>query len=162
MVDFIYKLWQNLGIIYNYTQSLAGEIVSNLTKKNTIRSLDRKKIFLSQIALLLVVFLFLADRSMVFSWIKNFTNMTQSAELERIISQLLVPSKTIYELSQAISFFYLLKLLVVVSVVAILLLFLFVEVVRFTANVKKAQTVKVSEVAENNQFTYKKQEKFLC
>ena len=88
--------------------------------------------------------------------------MTQSAELERIISQLLVPSKTIYELSQAISFFYLLKLLVVVSVVAILLLFLFVEVVRFTANVKKAQTVKVSEVAENNQFTYKKQEKFLC
>ena len=138
------------------------KIVSALKGKNTIRSMSKKKVLMTQISLLLVVLLFLADRSMVFNWVRNFINMTHSAELEHIFTQLLVPSKTIYELSQAISFFYLLKMLLVVSAVVMLLLFIFVEIVRFTGDVKKAQTVKVSEVAENSQFTYKKQEKFLC
>ena len=162
LIDFICKLWQNLGIIDDYVHGLTGENVSNLTKKTTIRSLDKKKVFLSQIALLAVVFLFLADRSMVFSWIKNFTNMTQSAELERIVSQLLVPSKTIYELSQAISVFYILKMLVVVTVATMLLLFFFQFVVSYTTTDRKVLAVKTPEVAENNQFTYKEQEKFLC
>ncbi len=110
----------------------------------------------------MVVFLFLADRSMVVNWIKNFANMTQSAELEFIFTQLLLPTKTIYEVTQAISFFYLLRMLLMVSAIAMLVLLWFVQVTRNTADIASAQNIKVSEVAENNQFTYKMQEKFLC
>ena len=136
--------------------------MSKVTGKKTIGSLSKKNLFLTQLSLLMVVVLFLADKSMVFNWIRNFINMTHSAELEYIFTQLLLPSKTIYELSQAISFFYLLKVLVLVSAIAMIILLFFMQVTRHRVNVSKAQVVKVSEVAEDNQFTYKKQEKFLC
>ena len=136
--------------------------MSSLSGKSTIRSMSKRRLVLAQLSLLMAVMLFLADKSMIYSWIRNFSNMTQSLELERLISQLLAPGKAIYELSQAISFFYLIKMFIVVSVAVMLVLLFFVEMFRTTVDIKKAQTIKVSEVAENNQFTYKMQEKFLC
>ena len=162
LVDFICKTWQNLGIFIYLYNALQEKILSNLTNKKTVNCMSKKKILLTQISLLMVVVLFLADKSMVFSWIKNFVNMTHSAELEYIFTQLFLPSKAIYELSQVFSFLCFVKMLLVVSAVAVLVLLLFVNVVRHSANIKKAQSIKVSEVAENNQFTYKMQEKFLC
>ena len=136
--------------------------MSKVTGKKTIGSLSKKSLFLTQLSLLMVVVLFLADKSMVFNWIRNFINMTHSAELEYIFTQLLLPSRAIYELSQAISFLYLLKALVVVSIVTMLLLLFVVSIVYRAKDNRKEHPVKISEVTEDNQFTYKLQEKFLC
>jgi len=134
----------------------------SLSKKSAIKPMNKKRIFLSQFALLLVVVLFLADRSMLVSWARNFLNMINAGETEWILSQIIAPGKAIFELSQAIGLIYFFRLVVVVSTITMLLLVFFMYVDRCTEDITSAQTIKVSEVAENNQLIYKEQQRFLC
>lgn len=136
--------------------------MSNCQNKSTIKSMSKKKMFLTQIALLVVVALFLADRSMLVSWVRNFLNMLHLGDVEGVIAFIFAPCRAIFDSCQAIGLIYFLRFVFIISIASMIVVFCFQYVSNYNCSISNIHSVKTGTIIDNDQHIYKKQQRFLC
>lgn len=136
--------------------------MSNCQKKTTIKNIGKKKVLLAQVALLFVVVFFLADRSMLVSWVRNFLNMLNLGDVDGIIAMIFAPCKAIYESFQAIGILYLLRFVFVISMVSMIVVYCYFYVSSYNCNISNIHSVTTGTIIGDDQYIYKRQQRFLC
>lgn len=137
--------------------------MSKLAQPSTKKPMTRRKFLLNQIALLIVVSLFLVDKSMFTSWIRNFFNMLNITNAEPIIMALMTPIRAVHILAPAISQLCLLQMVFAFSYIRLVfVLFFSIKELNNVIVVEKLSLPKMNDNLENCQLTYKETQRFLC
>lgn len=137
--------------------------MSKVSKEKTTMP-TRRKFLLNQISLLIVVALFLVDKSMFYSWIRNFFNMLNISNIEPIFMALWMPVRVTHGIFHLLSPLYLLQFVFILSFVRFVFIplvdLLFVRNGEDTNEKMTAHTI--NDTVENSQFTYLQIQRFLC
>lgn len=136
--------------------------MSDCHNKSTIKNMSKKKMLLTQIALLVVVALFLADRSMLVSWVRNFLNMLHLGDVDGVMAFIFAPCKAIFESCQAIGLIYFLRFVFVISMVSMIVVYCYFCVSSYNCNISNIHSVTTGTIIGDDQYIYKRQQRFLC
>ncbi len=137
--------------------------MSKLAETQNKKPMTKRRFLYNQIALLIVVSLFLIDKSMFTCWVRNFFNMLHISEAEPVVMALFAPINAVHLLAPAISQLCLLQIVFIFSYIQ---LTFFIEIVldMFETQVatESVSEPKFNDTLENCQFTYKEIQRFLC
>lgn len=138
--------------------------MSKASKEKTIKPMTRKKFLFNQISLLIVVALFLIDKSMFYSWVRNFFNMLNISNIEPVFMALWMPVRVTHGIFHLLSPLYLLQFVIIISFVKFAFMPLVdITFVRTDENLDEKLTSRwVNDAVENSQFTYLQTQRFLC
>ena len=121
----------------------------------------KKTIFSFNCLLLIVSMVFVCNRSLIVSEVKNLLQLFQLEGLESILGACLLPSKTIIEFSQFVSILCLFEVVFAISI-TFLCLILFIEIVEKKIIKDKSSYIVCSDAVLSGKNTYKETLRFLC
>lgn len=137
--------------------------MSKLAETANKKPMTRRKFLFNQIALLIVVSLFLIDKSMFTCWVRNFFNMLHIGDAEPIVMALFTPIKAVHFLAPAISQLCLLQFVFAFSFARVVFVLALCQTrLNWVVTVQSISEPKVNDNLENCQFTYKETQRFLC
>lgn len=138
--------------------------MSEASKEKTTRPMTRKRFLFNQISLLIVVALFLIDKSMFTCWVRNFFNMLNISNIEPIVMALWMPVRVTHGIFHLLSPLYLLQFVIIISFVKFAFMpSVDITFVRSDENLnEKLASRAVNDTLENSQFTYLQTQRFLC
>lgn len=126
--------------------------------------MTRKKFLFNQFSLLIVVALFLIDKSMFYSWVRNFFNMLNISNIEPIVMALWAPIKAVHGIVHLLSPLYLLQFVLIISIAEVSLGVFFRMASGWVAldSINTIPSLEINDTVENSKFTYLQTQRFLC